>query len=53
MSEQVELRCWAIEKAVECGRFGDCVGAAAEIVAFVLGAKVEFVLNDQEHSNER
>ena len=53
MTDQVELRCWAIEKAVECCRFGDCVGAAAEIMAFVLGAKIEFVLNEQEHSNER
>ncbi|GAM01756.1 hypothetical protein [Sphingomonas parapaucimobilis] len=53
MTDQVELRCWAIEKAVECGRFGDCVGAAAEIMAFVLGAKIEFVLNEQESSNER
>lgn len=53
MTDQTELRCWAIEKAVECGRFGDCVGAAAEIIAFVLGAKIEFVLNEQEQSNER
>lgn len=53
MTDQVELRCWAIEKAVECGRFGDCVGAAAEIMAFVLGAKIEFVLNEQESNNER
>lgn len=46
--ELIEIRCWAVEKAVECGRYGDCVGTAREIVSFVTGEPQEITLVEAE-----
>lgn len=49
----IELRAWAVEKALECGRFGDCVGAARDIVSFVTGEPQEITLVETEAHHGR